>query len=62
MDDNKELDNINSMACEEFNYWLSGFKHNVKHMNYIRLNFFYSIIFDIQNKYQLRLNKENSNN
>ena len=56
MDDNKELENVNSMVCEEINFWLSGFKHNVKHMNYLRVNFFYFIILNIHNKYQLKLN------
>jgi hypothetical protein len=30
------LYNINTVVVEEINYWLSGFKHNLKHMNYER--------------------------
>jgi hypothetical protein len=42
----KELQNINSVVCEETNYWFSGFKYCIKHMSQERLLFFLYIIFD----------------
>jgi len=40
MDKNEDLKNINSVVCEEINYWLSRYKFNLKYMNDIRFNFF----------------------
>lgn len=60
MDHERELDGINSMVCEELNFWLSRFKHNVKHMNNLRINFFYFIIMNLRNEYQLLLNYKSS--
>ncbi|CAF1092729.1 unnamed protein product [Brachionus calyciflorus] len=44
-----ELNGINSVVCEETNYWLSGFKHNLKHMNHQRFNFFLFVILNMFN-------------
>ena len=29
----EQLDKIDTVVCEEINFWLSGFKHILKHMN-----------------------------
>ena len=47
----KELNDINTVVCEDINSWLSGFKHNVKHMNKVRYSFF---MFIMLNKYNER--------
>ena len=33
------LDNVNTSVCEQTNYWFSGYKFLLKHMNYERFNF-----------------------
>ena len=45
----RELDNAQTMICEQRNFWISGYKHNVKHMNQYRFHFFY-IIFTYFNE------------
>ncbi len=30
----RDLDNAQTMICEQRNFWISGYKHNVKHMNH----------------------------
>ena len=42
MDPNKypELKNLNTVVCEEVNFWLSGYKYMVKHMNQEHFHFF----------------------
>lgn len=39
-DDYDQLKNVNTEACEQTNYWLSGYKHATKHMNDINFYFF----------------------
>jgi hypothetical protein len=56
-DKHKELKGINSVVCEETNYWFSGFKHIMKHMNYERFNFYLYIIFNSYNEEKIQLNK-----
>lgn len=41
----RDLDDAQTMICEQRNFWISGFKHNVKHMNQWRFDFFLYIIF-----------------
>ena len=41
----KDLDDAQTMICEQRNFWISGFKHNVKHMNQYRFEFFLYVIF-----------------
>jgi hypothetical protein len=36
-----ELNKVNTMVCEQINYWLGGFKHAMKYMNVFRFNFFF---------------------
>ncbi len=36
------LKNVNTMVCEQINFWASGYKHAAKHMNQTRFNFFSS--------------------
>lgn len=35
----EELEKINTSVSEEINYWLSGYKFLLKHMNYERFHF-----------------------
>ncbi len=42
-----ELFEINSVVCEEVNYWFGFYKHAMKHMNNIRFNFFKFVILDL---------------
>lgn len=51
-----ELFKINTVVCEETNYWLSGFKFIMKHMNADRFSFFLFIILEIYNNEKLVLN------
>ena len=39
----RDLDDTQTMICEQRNFWISGFKHNVKHMNQYRFIFFCSL-------------------
>jgi hypothetical protein len=52
-----ELFAINSVVCEEINYWFGIYKHAMKHMNHIRFNFFMYIIFNIYNDEKLKSNE-----
>lgn len=45
-----ELENVNTVVCEQINFWLGKFKHIMKHMNIYRFNFF---LFIILNEYNL---------
>ena len=51
-----ELDEINTVTCEETNIWLSPYKHSVKHMNKQRYLFFLFIMFDYYNQIILSIN------
>jgi hypothetical protein len=44
-----ELKGVNTMVCEQSNFWVSGFKTPTKHMNHVRYPFFFYIIFDEYN-------------
>ena len=44
-----ELNGINTVVSEQFNFWCSGFKYMMKHMNYQRFHFFIFIMFDFYN-------------
>jgi hypothetical protein len=46
----RDLDNAQTMICEQRNFWIGGFKHNVKHMNQYRFTFFFYIIFSYFNE------------
>ena len=43
------LKGVNTMVCEQSNFWVSGFKTPTKHMNHVRFPFFFYIIFDEYN-------------
>ncbi len=45
-----ELDEKNTVVCEQVNFWLGKFKHILKHMNFYRFNFFLYIILDNYNQ------------
>ena len=45
-----ELDNCNSMICEQRNFWISKYKHIVKHMNQYHFIFFLYCQFDYYNE------------
>jgi len=45
----RALDKVNTVVCEQFNFWLGGFKYMVKHMNYHRFHFFLFIMFNFYN-------------
>ena len=48
--------NLNSVVCEQKNYWLGGYKHAMKHMTYYKYNFFLFIICDEYNKMNIANN------
>jgi hypothetical protein len=50
----QELLDINTVVCEQTNFWLSRFKYIMKHMNAQRFNFFMYIILDKYNKEKIR--------
>ena len=50
-----DLININTVVCEETNFWLSRFKYIMKHMNKVRFNFFLYIICNAYNIQKLKL-------
>jgi hypothetical protein len=50
---------INTVVCEEVNYWFGLFKHAMKHMNSFRFSFFMFIILDIYNTEKIKLNDSN---
>ena len=45
----KELEGVYTEVCEQINFWISRFKHNVKHMNCDRYYYFIYIIFKVNN-------------
>ena len=49
-----ELEDTNTVVCEQVNFWLGKFKHILKHMNFYRFNFFFYIILDIYNQIKLQ--------
>jgi hypothetical protein len=57
--DFEDLLKVNTVVCEETNFWLSRFKYIMKHMNFQRFNFFLFIILDKYNeeKIKTRLNE-----
>ena len=48
-----ELNNCNTMICEQRNFWLSSFKYITKHMNQYRFFFFFFVIFSYYNEIKL---------
>ena len=48
-----ELERINTVVCEQINFWLGGYKHIMKHMNEIRYNFYLYIIFNEYNNIKI---------
>ena len=59
--DYKEMDKLNSVVCEEINFWAGKFKYILKHMNYYRFHFYLYIIFNLYNKEKLK-NQKNLDN
>ncbi len=49
----EELLEINTSVSEEINFWFSGYKHLLKHMNYERFHFLIFILFDEFNNNKL---------
>jgi hypothetical protein len=47
---NPELIGVNTVVCEQVNFWLGRFKYIMKHMNATRFNFFLYIISNEYNK------------
>ena len=45
-----DLKNVNTMVCEQINFWLGRYKHILKHMNHSRFNFFLYIILNKYNE------------
>jgi hypothetical protein len=54
----KELDNINTMACEQFNRWFSRFKYSMMQMSFYNYHFFLYIILDNYNYSKLKLRSD----
>ena len=50
----EDLLNINTVVCEQTNFWLSHFKYIMKHMNAQRFNFFMYIILDKYNTEKIK--------
>jgi hypothetical protein len=44
-----ELDDKNTVVCEQANYFAGKYKYNVKHMNFVRYNFYLFIVFNTYN-------------
>ena len=55
--DHNELKPINTVICEQINYWLGKYKFPMKCMNQVRYNFFLYIIFSNYNQINLNNNK-----
>ena len=55
----KELEGVNTEVCEQINFWISRFKHNVKHMNCDRYYYFIYIIFNHYNEMKIKRDKRN---
>ena len=49
---------LNSVICEQRNFWLGRYKHALKHMTYFKFHFFLYIICDAYNE----INKRGSGN
>jgi hypothetical protein len=45
-----DLLKINTVVCEQINYWLGKYKYSMKNMNVYRFNFFLYIILNQYNK------------
>ena len=45
-----DLKEVNTMICEQINFWLGRFKFIMKHMNQSRFNFFLYLILNQYNK------------
>lgn len=54
-----ELKAINTVVCEETNFWFSRYKYIAKHMNSERYFFFIYIILNTYNEEKLKLLKKN---
>ena len=48
-----ELNDVNTVICEQINYWLGSYKYMMKHMNVNRFNFFLYIILNEYNKLKI---------
>jgi hypothetical protein len=48
-----DLEETNTVACEQANYWAGGYKHIMKHMNDTRFNVFLYIICNLYNERKL---------
>ena len=48
-----ELHAINTMSCEQTNFWAGKYKHSTKHLSYERYIFFLYIVFDEFNTQKL---------
>jgi tmRNA-binding protein len=49
-----ELSELNTVVCEQINFWLSRFKYIVKHMNFVRYQFFLFNILSMHNREKSR--------
>jgi hypothetical protein len=54
-----EMEKINTSIAEQANFWLSGFKHIMKHMSQNRFKFFLYTILEERNIANLRMKFEN---
>ena len=48
-----ELKDVNTVVCEQVNFWLGKFKYILKHMSFYRFNFFLFVILDNYNKVKI---------
>jgi len=46
----KDLDAAQTIICEQRNFWIGGYKHNVKHMNQARFIMYLYVIFTYYNE------------
>lgn len=58
----QELDDDNTVVCEQINFWLGGFKSIMRHQNAYRFNFFMYILLNEYNKIKMngKYNAKNS--
>ena len=55
-----ELDNVNTVVCEQTNFFVDNYKHILKYMNFLRFNFFLYIVLNEFNNIKIRNNVKNS--
>jgi hypothetical protein len=50
------------MVCEQTNFWACKYKFASTKMNWLRFNFFFTIVFDLFNETKIKQPKESKKN